>query len=418
MEKEYSISEIYGNDKSAIITQKIRYEKLKNKFSEVFGYKPYEFFSSPGRTEISGNHTDHNRGKVIAASINLDSIAAAAKHNEHIKIFSDGYESPFEVDLNKLEICKSESGTTTALIRGIAAGFKQKGYKIGGFEAFITSDVLQGSGLSSSASVEVLIGTILNHFYNNAEILPEEIAKISQFSENKYFMKPCGLMDQMACAVGGIIGIDFKETESPIVEKINFEFSRENYSLIIVHTGGSHFNLTEEYASIPEEMFSVAAHLGRDVCREINFQTYLENITELRNKVSDRALLRALHFFKENNRVAKQIEALKNSDFPLFLKYVKESGNSSFKWLQNIYSSSNVSCQNITLALAMTEEFIEINGAGACRIHGGGFEGTIQVFIPKTNVKDYQKFITGLFSDFKIYELSIRAIGAVKVTGI
>jgi len=415
MKKEYSISEIYGSDKYSILTQKTRYENLKTKFSEVFGYIPYEFFSSPGRTEISGNHTDHNRGKVIAASINLDSIAAAAKHNEHIKIFSDGYDSPFEVDLNKLEISKSESGTTTALVRGIAAGLKQNGYKIGGFEAYISSDVLPGSGLSSSASIEVLIASILNHFYNDAEIPAEEIAKISQFSENKYFMKPCGLMDQTACAVGGIIGIDFKDTESPIVEKINFEFSRENYSLIIVHTGGSHFNLTEEYTSIPEEMISVAAHFGRNVCREVNFQTYLENITELRKNVTDRAILRAFHFFKENERVEKQIEALKNSDFPLFLRYVKESGNSSFKWLQNIYSSSNVACQNITLALAMTEEFIEINGAGACRIHGGGFEGTIQVFIPKINVKDYQKFITGLFSDFKIYELSIRA---VKVTGI
>ncbi|OGU30629.1 MAG: galactokinase [Ignavibacteria bacterium GWA2_35_9] len=412
------LKNLYGEDEKIIDYQQKRYKKLSKNFREYFREAQVRYFSSPGRTEISGNHTDHNNGVVIAASINLDSIACAAKSNSDVEIYSDGFNRPFKVSLDNLNPVDDEAGTTYALIRGIAAGLSEKGYKIGGLKACITSDVLIGSGLSSSASIEVLIGTIFNHLYNDGKISAEEIAKIGQFAENKFFKKPCGLMDQVACATGGIISIDFKDKNKPVVKKIDFDFNRKGYSLLVVHTGGSHINLTDDYAAIPEEMKSVASVFGKEVCREIDFSYFMKSINRIRSKVSDRAILRVYHFLKENERVKNQIEALKKNDFAKFLHQVNDSGNSSFKWLQNIYSTNDVNYQPVSLALAMTENFIDELGQGACRIHGGGFEGTIQVFLPESSVAEFKKYMEGIFSDFSILNLQIRQTGAVEVIEI
>ncbi len=412
------LSDLYGNNEKIIDYQRKRYDGLCKDFQRTFGEQPVKYFSSPGRTEISGNHTDHNNGIVIAAGINLDSITCAAKSSSGVEIYSEGFDKPFIVDINKLKPIQKESGTTSAIIRGIASGLTKKGFHIGGFKASITSDVFIGSGLSSSASIEVLIGTIFNHLYNKGKIPPEVIAKIGQYAENEFFKKPCGLMDQIACAVGGIVTIDFKDKNKPRIDKIDFDFSKEGYSLLFVHTGGSHINLTDDYSAIPKEMKSVASAFGKDVCREIEFDYFIKNINKIRGKVSDRAILRAYHFFKENQRVIKQIEALKKKDFKRFLELVNDSGNSSFKWLQNIYSSNDVAYQPVSLALAMTENFIKELGEGACRIHGGGFEGTIQVFLPSFAANDFTRYITGIFKDFSVLNLTIRQTGAVRVIEI
>jgi len=415
---EISLQNLYRNNYSNGY-QKDRFGKLLDNFEKIFGKQKVKFFSSPGRTELSGNHTDHNNGSVIAASINLDSIACVSDPTgkQEVEIYSDGFNKPFIVQLNSLEPIEEEIGTTSALIRGIAAGLLKHGFNVGGFKTCITSDVLIGSGLSSSASIEVLIGTIFNYLYNDGKILPEEIAKIGQFAENEFFKKPCGLMDQVACAVGGIVSIDFKDKNNPKIEKINFDFSCHGYSLLVVHTGGSHINLTEDYSAIPNEMREVARALGKEICREVDINYFMQNINKIRSKVGDRAILRAYHFFKENERVRKQIEALNNNDFRTFLKFVNESGNSSFKYLQNIYSNNDIGYQPISLALAMTENFIDNLGEGACRVHGGGFEGTIQAFLPSSSVDEFKKYMTGMFSDFSILNLTIRHTGAVSVVG-
>ena len=413
-----NLQNLYGNDEEVVEYQKKRYNKLYNNFRKIFGEQPVKYFSSPGRTEISGNHTDHNNGIVIAASINLDSITCAAKSDSRVEIYSDGFDNPFIVDITKLEPIKNETGTTSAIIRGIASGLSKKGFSVGGFKACITSDVLIGSGLSSSASIEVLIGTIFNHLFNDGKILPEEIAKIGQYAENEFFKKPCGLMDQVACAVGGIVSIDFKDKNKPRIDKIDFDFSKEGYSLLFVHTGGSHINLTDDYSAIPKEMKSVALAFGKEVCREIEYDHFMTNINKIRGKVSDRAILRVYHFFNENERVIKQVDALRKNDFNGFLRLVNESGTSSFKWLQNIYSGNDVTYQPVSLALAMTENFIKELREGACRIHGGGFEGTIQVFLPSSAANDFTRYITSIFKDFSVLNLTIRQTGAVRVTEI
>jgi galactokinase len=381
----------------------------------LFKEEPTHYFSSPGRTELSGNHTDHNHGFVLAASINLDSVACVAKEDSMIKIFSEGYKKPFVINLGNLKKLKKEAGTTNSLIRGIASGFKEKGYNIGGFNAVIGSDVLQGSGLSSSASIEILIGTIFNTLYNNGKILPEEIAKIGQDAENIYFEKSCGLMDQMACAVGGIISIDFYDPLKPKIKKINFDFTRQKYSLVFVHTGGSHISLTKDYEAIPNEMKEVAVQFGKKYCSEIDFKDFFHRIKKLRKEISDRAILRCYHFFKENERVKNQIKALQKNDFNNFLFFVNDSGNSSYKYLQNIYSSVDPHFQPISIALAFTENFINKIGKGACRIHGGGFEGTIQVLIDNKYVDQFIKYISNISDNFKVLNLNIREFGSTEV---
>ena len=411
--KKVCLSDLYGNNEKTVGAQKKRYGELCKNFKKNFGVQPVKYFSSPGRTEISGNHTDHNNGIVIAASINIDSIACVAPNNSEIQICSDGFDKTFIVNINNLKPIEKETGTTNALIRGIASGLSKKGFNIGGFKAYITSDVLIGSGLSSSASIEVLIGTIFNHLYNEGKISPEEIAKIGQYAENEFFKKPCGLMDQVACAVGGIVSIDFKDKDKPKIDRIDFDFSTTDYSILVVDTGDDHADLTEDYASIPKEMKQVAQFFNKDYCREISSELLLKNIKGLRKKVSDRSILRAIHFINENERVEKQINALRKNNFDLFLKLVDESGNSSFKYLQNIYSPRKIEKQGVSLALALSDIFIRKHGKGACRVHGGGFAGTIQVFLPNNLTDNYKKFISESFDEKAVKIISIRDKGAV-----
>ncbi|HVO75647.1 MAG TPA: galactokinase family protein [Ignavibacteriaceae bacterium] len=412
-EIDICLKKLYGENTAVLEYQAARYKKLSDRFKKFFAEDKANFFSSPGRTELGGNHTDHNNGMVIAAAINYDSIACASKTQDNrVVIHSEGYVNSFIVDLNELNPLEKEAGSTSALIRGIAAGFSERGFKTGGFNACITSDVLPGSGLSSSASVEVLIGTIFNCFYNEGNIPPREVAKIGQYSENKFFGKPCGLMDQVACAVGGIVSIDFKENKHPVINRINFDFAEQKYSIIVVHTGSSHINLTDDYSSIPKEMKNAAQAFGKQTCRELELNDFLKNLRKIRSALSDREILRAYHFLKENERVQRQIDALTAKDFGKFLDLVNESGNSSFKWLQNIYSSQDVNYQPVSLALALSEDFIERTGYGACRIHGGGFAGTMLAFIPNSLVNDYKSFMSSAFDPEAIKILSIRNQGA------
>ena len=403
---------LYGPNQHLIDQQRKRYSCLVEKYMDHFGHEDVHLFSTPGRTEIGGNHTDHNHGRVLAASVNLDSIAVAGKVVEPlITIYSEGFSEPFVVETTKLDMNKREKGTTTALVRGIAARFQELGHRIGGFNALISSDVLIGSGLSSSASIEVLIGTILNSFYNASRISPNEIAIIGQYTENNYFGKPCGLMDQTACAVGGIITIDFKDPQHPNVRKVNFDFASRNYSLLVVDTGGSHADLTDDYASIPTEMKQLANELNAGVARELTLNDIIDNMKALRKKVGDRAILRVLHFLGDNKRVLEQVDALEQNRFDLFLQLVTESGNSSNKWLQNCYTIKDPTEQGVNLALALSEQYIHKCGHGACRVHGGGFAGTIQVFLPNEHVAGFLKMMQPIFGDSAVRVLNIRSVG-------
>jgi galactokinase len=391
-----------------------RWEKLSADFRRRFAASEFHLFSTPGRTELGGNHTDHNHGKVLAAAIDLDSIAVAAKSPDHkITVFSEGYASPFIVPLEDLAPVDGERGSTTALIRGVASRFQRLGRRIGGFSACITSDVLVGSGLSSSASIEVLIATMLNVFYNDAEVDALQIAAIGQYAENVYFGKPCGLMDQIACAVGGIVKIDFHDPQSPHVEKVEYDFADEGLSLVVIDTGGSHHDLTEDYAAIPREMKSVAAHFGKEVCADLSEENLLNNLGTLRGKAGDRALLRAWHFLEENKRVDLEVKALREQNLPSFLQLVQESGNSSIRWLQNGFAARNAEEQGIMLALALAEKFLRNVERGACRVHGGGFAGTVLVFLPQNQIQNFAALMEQAFSPGCVKQLNIRPHGTI-----
>jgi len=353
---------------------------------------------------------------VLAAGVSLDAIAVAAPSRDKvIRVYSEGYPEPFVVELDSLAPRKEEEGTTLALIRGIAKRVGELGYRIGGFDAYITSDVLGGSGLSSSACIEVLLGNIINHLYNEGRIDEILLAKIGQYAENVYFNKPCGLMDQIACAVGGFVTIDFKDFDNPIVRKIEFDFTAQNYSLLVINTGGSHADLTDDYASIPREMKAVAGALGKKVCREITMEEVIKNIPGLRKQLGDRAILRAMHFLAEDERVVRQVEALERGDFEGFLRLVNESGNSSWKWLQNCFTNKDPNEQGITLALSVTENFLKNTGKGACRVHGGGFAGTVLVFMPNELLNGYVELIESIFGEGSVTVLSIRPYGTLCV---
>ncbi|HHW46357.1 MAG TPA: galactokinase [Clostridiales bacterium] len=397
---------LYGNKEEAAK----RYVFACDRFVEYFGDSDNaELFSAPGRTEVGGNHTDHQHGCVLAGSVNLDVIAVAAKNNSNkVRIKSEGFEMD-EIDLNDLVVNKDEYGKSAALIRGMCEGLKKKGFKIGGFDAFTTSNVLKGSGLSSSAAFEVLVGFIISGLYNDDSISAVEIAKTAQYAENVFFGKPCGLMDQMASAIGGFTAIDFADVTNPVVEKVDFDLTSKNYSLCIVNTGGSHADLTNDYADITAECKSVSKVFGKEYLREVDPKEFYSNLPRVRSKCNDRAVLRAMHFFADNERAIKEKEALKSGQFDAFLKLVNESGNSSFKYLQNVFSVSCYKEQGISLALALTERFL--NGRGACRVHGGGFAGTIQVFIPNDMLEDYKLYIESVFGQGSCYVLNIRPIG-------
>jgi galactokinase len=409
-------STLYGKEESVLEKQLNRYNDLALFYEEKFGETALQYFSTPGRTEIGGNHTDHNHGRVLAGSINLDSIAVASvSDSKQVTVFSVGYENSFVVDLEKLEADEREFGTTTSLIRGIAARLKDLGYQVGGFNACISSDVLPGSGLSSSASIEVLIGNIFSSLFNNDSIKPEILAMTGQYAENNFFGKPCGLMDQVACAMGGMITIDFKDPQDPQIRKIDFDFDAQDHSLIVVDTGGTHADLTDDYASVPTEMKSVARALDASVCRELEEKDLMVHLKELRSKTGDRALLRALHFLGDNQRVADQVRALENNDFQSFLQMITESGNSSYKRLQNIISPSSQKEQGVALGLALTEIFLKKIDAGACRVHGGGFAGTIQIFLPNSAVREYSSLMQGVFGDESVHVLRIRPLGTLRL---
>ncbi len=391
-----------------------RYCSLADDFDEVFSAgREIRLFSAPGRTEVGGNHTDHNHGRVLAAGINLDAIAIASANEENIvRVKSKGY-SMDVVDLSDLTVRQDEFGHSPALVRGVCRGFINNGYKIGGFDAVTASKVLSGSGLSSSAAYEVLVGTMLNYLYNDGKVDPVTIAKIAQYAENEYFGKPCGLMDQMACSVGSFITIDFADPSKPEIEKVDFDFASCGHSLCIVDTKGSHSNLTDEYAAIRAEMESVAQQFSKKVLREVDETEFTKKIPELRQKVGDRAVLRAMHFYKDNERVIKEVEALKNNNFDEFKRLIIESGDSSYMYNQNVFAVKQPSVQPVSVALALSEQVLE--GKGAWRVHGGGFAGTIQAFVPDSLLEEYKSTVEAVFGEGSCYVLSIRPVGGTEI---
>ena len=400
-------------DNQKIQQQKKRYVKAVASYCEIFGEMPVEIYSAPGRSEVGGNHTDHQHGRVLAASVSLDAIAVAGRVDEPlVRIQSEGYKL-CEIRLDELDKKTREEGTTKGLIRGVLAGLKQQGYKMGGFCAYITSDVLSGSGLSSSAAFETLIGTILSGLYNCGKVSATEIAIIGQYAENVYFGKPCGLMDQMASSTGNLVHIDFANPENPQVEKIDFDMEKYGYRLCITDTKGSHADLTDEYAAVPKEMKLVAKYFGKKVLRDVSANDVLENIHNLREKLGDRCVLRALHFIYENERVQKEVRALKSGNIGAFLENVKASGNSSFKYLQNVYSNQDIKNQNVSVALLVSEMLLGENGV--CRVHGGGFAGTIQAFVKNEYVESYKSGMDNVFGNGSCKDLRIRKYGGIKV---
>lgn len=405
------LAQMYGQQQ--LEEQTARYTKLNESFEQYFGVQEgRKLFSAAGRSEIGGNHTDHNHGKVLAGSITLDTIAVAAPTTDSvITFYSEGYEQKYVIDLTDLAP-KAEDDGTTALIRGMAAGFGQFGYKVGGFQAYISSNVFSASGLSSSASFEMLICTILNHFYNEGTLDVVVMSKIGQYAENNYWNKPSGLLDQMACAYGGLIAIDFENPAEPVIEPVQWDFQQNGYSLVIVNTGGNHADLTEDYAAVPYEMRAVAKALGSEYVREITAEAIYANLKQVREVAGDRAVLRALHFLEENNRVDGQVQALREGRFADFLSLITASGNSSWKWLQNVYQSGSVKEQEIGIALALTENYLQKLGDGACRIHGGGFAGVILTILPNEKVEDYMSWMHGML-DTPIIVVNVRAQGAV-----
>jgi galactokinase len=407
--------ELYGKDEVILKAQADRYAILMNEFKEVFGNDDVELFTSPGRTEIGGNHTDHNYGRVLAGAVNLDNIAVAAKNgSQTIKIKSAGYPQ-FEVNLSDLSIDQSQFYTSGAIVKGICARLKELGYQIGGFDACIEGRVPKGSGLSSSASFEVLVGAILSHLFNQGKLDPVQNAIIGQWAENNYFGKPCGLMDQTACSVGGLITIDFEDPSKPIVKALDFDFVATNYALVITDVGGGHDDPASqaEYASLPTEMKSVAKELGVDVLRKVTLEQIVEKIPDIRKKTGDRAILRAYHFQGDNQRVVDQVAALERNDFQAFLRMVVESGYSSFMYNQNIFDVVHKDEQVVSLALALSE--MVLKGKGAWRVHGGGFGGTIQAFVPQDLVDKYVSTLEHVFGKGSCHKLFIRAKGSIKL---
>ena len=399
-------------DESVLEYQKERYVKVIESFEELFGVKDVEIYSAPGRSEIGGNHTDHQCGRVLAASINLDAIAIVAKKESGIVLKSEGYPM-INVSLADLLPTKEEEGTSAGLIRGVAARLKEEGYEIGGFEAYVTSDVLNGAGMSSSAAFEVLIGNILSGLYNEGNISPVLIAQAGQYAENVFFGKPCGLMDQMASSVGNLIFIDFADVKNPVIKKVNVNFEDFNHSLCIVDTKGSHADLTDEYAAIPEEMKRVAAYFGKEILKQVDKNEFYTNIPEIRKVAGDRAVLRAMHWFEETDRVIDQVNALEEENFEEFKKLIKSSGDSSFKYLQNVYSVKNLSRQEMAVGLALSD--VILKGKGVSRVHGGGFAGTIQAFVPNDIVDIYKKNMEDIFGEDACHVLKIRKYGGMKV---
>ena len=404
------VATLYGAGEDVRALQKARYGKLVERFEKRFGAQKGGlcFFSAPGRTEIGGNHTDHNNGRVLAAAVNLDTIACVSRTDDNVIVVdSEGF-APITVELDNLDIREKDFGTTLALIRGTAGIMKEMGYKIGGFRATISSSVLRGSGLSSSAAFEVLIAAILDGLYNGFVVDAKTRAVIAQKVENVYFGKPCGLMDQMASSVGGMVTIDFKEQDAK-VEAIACDFAAKGYALCVVNTGGDHGDLTDDYAAIRKEMEAVAAHFGKHVLREVELETVESHVGELRRACGDRAVLRALHYYDENARVLEQAAAIRGGDLPAFFDAVKRSGDSSWKLLQNVYARSTE--EQMAMGIELSRRFL--HGDGAQRVHGGGFAGTIQAYVPLDRLDDYKKLMEDAFGPGSCTALMVRPEGAV-----
>lgn len=406
---------LYGE--SAVAAQRERYTDAVREFSSLFGAdREVRLFSVPGRSEISGNHTDHNRGCVIAAAVDLDIIAVASANGDgRVTVKSKGFPAD-TVDCHPGEPDEKLFYTSGSLLSGVCAGFEKRGYRVGGYDAYTTSNVLKGSGISSSAAFEVMIGTVMNHLYNDAVITAPVIAEIAQYAENVYFGKPSGLMDQTACAVGGFSFIDFADPKAAKIEKLGFDLSRAGYSLCITNTGGNHADLNDDYASVPAEMKAVAEEFGRVVLRGLTVKELLARAGELREKVGDRAILRAFHFIRENERVMGQAEALKRGDIGSFLRGVRASGESSFMYLQNVYTTKNVREQGLSLALAVTDYALSgTERTSAWRVHGGGFAGTVQAFVPDENVDGYKSGMESVFGAGSCAVLKVRPEGCTAV---
>ena len=407
-----SFAHIYAD----VNAEKERYIKAIDSFVELFGgERDIYLLSVPGRSEILGNHTDHNHGAVMAGAIDRDIIAVASPNEDGVVNFkSEGYEKD-TVDLSLIDDPDNfENYTSASLIAGLARGLFLEGYSIGGYDAYATSDVFAGSGISSSAAYEVMIGNIFNHLYNDGKIENTEIAKLSQYAENVFFGKPCGLMDQMACAVGGFVYMDFLDPKSPVVSPILHSLKDDGYELCIVNTGGNHADLNEDYASVPSEMKGVAALFSKEVLRSLTEADIIANMAKIRESLGDRAALRALHFVRECGRVESARSALVAGDIDAFFEIVKASGRSSFEYLQNVYTNKNVSEQGLSLALCLTEGFLADKG-GAFRVHGGGFAGTIQAYVKREDVKDYVSLIGGVFGEGAVMRLNIRPLGAIRI---
>ena len=409
-----SLAELYGDER--IIGARARVLDAIAKFEALYGSdRDVHLFSIPGRTELLGNHTDHNLGRVIAASVDLDVIAvASACAGSVIRLSSEGYGEDC-VDFDAYAFPKADLfGTSASIIAGMVSGFKANGYAVGGFDAYVTSNVPKGSGLSSSAAFEVMVGTILSFLSNSGEVDPVTIAKISKYAENEFFGKPCGLMDQLACAVGGIISIDFADPSFPVISECDADLTALGYRVCIVNTGGNHADLTPDYASVPAEMKAVAAHFGKKVLRELDRETVIADLEALRREVGDRAVLRALHFFDENDRVEAQIRSLNSGDIEGFLQGSMASGRSSFCYLQNVYTTKNPEEQGISLALCLAEGLLSGKKA-SWRVHGGGFAGTIQAILPEMLVDEFKRTMDAAFGDGATTVLNVRSQGAKKV---
>lgn len=381
-------------------------------FAATFGAAPERYFSAPGRSELGGNHTDHQRGKVLAAAVNLDTLAAVRPNGSNtIRVLSQGYPM-CSVSLENLTPAAGEAGTTQALIRGVAAGFARLGCKVGGFDAYCTSTVLPGSGLSSSAAFEVLIGTVINAlFYENKADAPR-VAAIGQYAENVFFGKPCGLMDQMASAVGGLVTIDFFDKENPKVRQVAFDFSACGHALCILDSGADHADLTDEYAAIPQELGEICAAMGKEVTTQLSPKAFFQALPELRRRCGDRAVLRAIHEFRENARVEEEVAALEKGDFQAFLALVKESGESSWMYLQNVIPAGAKAHQEMAVALALCSHYLQ--GRGAYRVHGGGFAGTVQAFVPLDMLDSFCAGMEAALGKGACHVLFIRPQGGVE----
>lgn len=409
-----TFKDLYGTDEAQLEYQRQRYLSAVNNFAELYPKrKNIRIFSAPGRTEIGGNHTDHQHGCVLAAAVNLDAIGVVAFHHDGlIRIKSEGYE-PFTVNINEVSVKEGKTGTT-AIVSGIVARFLDIGIKVGGFDLYCTSDVICGSGISSSAAFETLIGTIIDSYYNDNKAGAVEIAKIGQFAENVYFGKNSGLMDQMVSSVGGLVFIDFSDTEQPKVEGFSCDFEEYGYCLCITDTKSSHADLTNDYTAIRNEMENIAKHFGKSHLRFVNELLFYNEIPKLRETCSDRAIIRATHFFEENNRAKFEASALKDGNFEYFLELVRQSGRSSEAYLQNHYSCSDPENQAITLAVMLSRRFL--GNSGAVRVHGGGFAGTIQAFVPINLVDDYISEMNRIFGDKSCTKMKIRPVGGIEIT--